>query len=70
MFFKCNFFFLILFQLVKLIKYNSIFLLACVNEYFEEKEKDEETSDLSEDTIYNGYKTVLDSKSADEALVS
>jgi len=41
-----------------------------VNEYFEEEEKDEETSDLSEDTIYNGYKTVLDSKSADEALVS
>ncbi|KAG7536170.1 Aluminum-activated malate transporter [Arabidopsis suecica] len=41
---------------------------ACVNEYFEEEEKDEETSDLSEDTIYNGYKTVLDSKSADEAL--
>ncbi|CAD5334145.1 unnamed protein product [Arabidopsis thaliana] len=41
---------------------------ACVNEYFEEEEKDEETSDLSEDTIYNGYKTVLDSKSTDEAL--
>ncbi|EOA15110.1 hypothetical protein CARUB_v10028483mg [Capsella rubella] len=41
---------------------------ACVNEYFEEEEKEEEISDLSEDIIYNGYKTVLDSKSADEAL--
>ncbi|KAL1217712.1 Aluminum-activated malate transporter 14 [Cardamine amara subsp. amara] len=41
---------------------------ACVNEYFEEEEKDAETSDLSEDTIYNGYKAVLDSKSTDEAL--
>ncbi|XP_010441565.1 PREDICTED: aluminum-activated malate transporter 14-like [Camelina sativa] len=41
---------------------------ACVNEYFEEEEKENETSDLSEDTIYNGYKTVLDSKSTDEAL--
>ncbi|VVB08168.1 unnamed protein product [Arabis nemorensis] len=41
---------------------------ACVNEYFEEEEKDNETSDTSEDMIYNGYKTVLDSKSTDEAL--
>ncbi|ESQ39809.1 hypothetical protein EUTSA_v10001180mg [Eutrema salsugineum] len=44
----------------------SLSIEACVNEYFEE-EKDKETSD-SEDMIYNGYKTVLDSKSTDEAL--
>ncbi|CAN6909859.1 unnamed protein product [Brassica oleracea] len=42
---------------------------ACVKEYFEEEEKDKETSDSSEDMIYDGYKTVLDSKSTDEALV-
>lgn len=47
-----------------------LFLLACVKEYFEEEEKDKETSDSSEDMIYDGYKTVLDSKSTDEALVS
>ncbi|AED95402.1 unnamed protein product [Arabidopsis thaliana] len=44
---------------------------ACVSEYFEEKLKDNETSDSEsddEDLIYNGYNTVLDSKSADEAL--
>ncbi|KFK31454.1 hypothetical protein AALP_AA6G113800 [Arabis alpina] len=41
---------------------------ACVNEYFEEEEKDDETLDSSEDLVYNGYKTVLDSKSTDEAL--
>ncbi|CAH8383573.1 unnamed protein product [Eruca vesicaria subsp. sativa] len=41
---------------------------ACVKEYFEEEEKDKETSDSSEDMIYDGYKTVLDSKSTDEAL--
>ncbi|KAJ0240643.1 Aluminum-activated malate transporter 13 [Hirschfeldia incana] len=41
---------------------------ACVKEYFEEEEKDKETSDSSEDMIYDGYKTVLDSKSSDEAL--
>ncbi|KAL0889309.1 hypothetical protein Bca101_013292 [Brassica carinata] len=41
---------------------------ACVNEYFEEEEKDKETSDSSEDMICNGYKTVLDSKCTDEAL--
>lgn len=47
-------------------------MLACVSEYFEEKLKDNETSDSEsddEDLIYNGYNTVLDSKSADEALV-
>ncbi|CAN8231549.1 unnamed protein product [Cochlearia groenlandica] len=38
---------------------------ACVNEYFEEKEK--ETSDLKE-RIYEGYQAVLDSKSVDETL--
>lgn len=47
-----------------------LFLLACVKEYFGEEEKDKETSDSSEDMIYDGYKTVLDSKSTDEALVS
>ncbi|XP_013597100.1 PREDICTED: aluminum-activated malate transporter 14-like isoform X3 [Brassica oleracea var. oleracea] len=41
---------------------------ACVKEYFGEEEKDKETSDSSEDMIYDGYKTVLDSKSTDEAL--
>ncbi|XP_010441566.1 PREDICTED: aluminum-activated malate transporter 13 [Camelina sativa] len=44
---------------------------ACVSEYFENKEKDKETSDSEsddEELIYKGYKTVLDSKSADEAL--
>ncbi|EOA13165.1 hypothetical protein CARUB_v10026188mg [Capsella rubella] len=44
---------------------------ACVIEYFEDKEGDKETSDSEsddEDLIYKGYKTVLDSKSADEAL--
>ncbi|CAH8278056.1 unnamed protein product [Arabidopsis lyrata] len=44
---------------------------ACVHEYFEDKEKDQESSDSEsddEDLIYKGYKTVLDSKSADEAL--
>lgn len=41
--------------------------IACVNEYFEEKEK--ETSD-SKDRIYEGYQAVLDSKSTDETLVS
>ncbi|CAH2046194.1 unnamed protein product [Thlaspi arvense] len=46
----------------------SLCIEACVKEYFEEEEKDKETSDLSEDTIYNGYKSVLDSKSTDEAL--
>lgn len=46
--------------------------IACVSEYFEDKEKDKETSDSEsddEEVIYKGYKTVLDSKSADEALV-
>ncbi|CAA7014499.1 unnamed protein product [Microthlaspi erraticum] len=46
----------------------SLSIEACVNEYFEEDEKDKETSESSEDMIYNGYKTVLDSKSTDEAL--
>ncbi|CAE6215653.1 unnamed protein product [Arabidopsis arenosa] len=44
---------------------------ACVHEYFEDKERDQESSDSEsddEDLIYKGYKTVLDSKSADEAL--
>ncbi|KAL1217717.1 Aluminum-activated malate transporter 13 [Cardamine amara subsp. amara] len=44
---------------------------ACVSEYFKEKEKDKETSDSEsddEEIIYKGYKTVLDSKSTDEAL--
>lgn len=55
---------------VKKVDYTVFFSLACVNEYFEEEEKDKEASDSSEDMIYNGYKTVLDSKSTDEALVS
>ncbi|KAL0692909.1 hypothetical protein Bca4012_060089 [Brassica carinata] len=46
---------------------------ACVSKYFEEKEKDKEDSDSDDDDddddlIYKGYKTVLDSKSSDEAL--
>ncbi|XP_010439919.1 PREDICTED: aluminum-activated malate transporter 12 [Camelina sativa] len=40
---------------------------ACVNEYFEEKETEKETSD-SKDRIYEGYQAVLDSKSTDETL--
>lgn len=43
------------------------YFVACVSEYFEEKEK--ETSD-SKDKIYEGYQAVLDSKSIDETLVS
>ncbi|CAN6847739.1 unnamed protein product [Brassica oleracea] len=44
---------------------------ACIKKYFEEKEKDKEDSDSEsddDDVIYKGYKTVLDSKSSDEAL--
>ncbi|XP_009592604.1 aluminum-activated malate transporter 12-like [Nicotiana tomentosiformis] len=43
---------------------------ACVNEYFrdEEQQKARENSSDLEDPIYNGYKTVLDSKSFDETL--
>ncbi|KAM3266852.1 aluminum-activated malate transporter 12 [Capsicum annuum] len=43
---------------------------ACVNEYFsdEEQQKSKENSSDLEDPIYNGYKTVLDSKSFDETL--
>ncbi|XP_056845458.1 aluminum-activated malate transporter 13 isoform X2 [Raphanus sativus] len=44
---------------------------ACVTKYFEEKEKDNEDSNSDsddDDVIYKGYKTVLDSKSSDEAL--
>ncbi|MCD9561510.1 Aluminum-activated malate transporter 12 [Datura stramonium] len=43
---------------------------ACVNEYFsdEEQQKAKENSSDLEDPIYNGYKTVLDSKSFDETL--
>lgn len=61
--------FFLLVQLVELINVRC-YLLACVKEYFEEEEIKEETLVLSEDTIYNGYKTVLDSKSTDESLVS
>ncbi|CAH8327468.1 unnamed protein product [Eruca vesicaria subsp. sativa] len=49
----------------------AVFIIACVSKYFEEKEKDTEDSDYEsddEDVIYKGYKTVLDSKSSDEAL--
>ncbi|CAL9225871.1 unnamed protein product [Arabidopsis halleri] len=38
---------------------------ACVNEYFEEKEKEKTDS---KDRIYQGYQAVLDSKSTDETL--
>ncbi|KAG7547100.1 Aluminum-activated malate transporter [Arabidopsis suecica] len=38
---------------------------ACVNEYFEEKEKEKTDS---KDRIYEGYQAVLDSKSTDETL--
>ncbi|KAL3329612.1 hypothetical protein AABB24_033786, partial [Solanum stoloniferum] len=43
---------------------------ACVNEYFsdDEQQKAKENSSDLEDPIYNGYKTVLDSKSFDETL--
>ncbi|XP_047328266.1 aluminum-activated malate transporter 12 [Impatiens glandulifera] len=42
---------------------------ACVNEYFNEDEKEErQDKSLSEDPIYKGYKSVLDSKSIDETL--
>ena len=50
-----------------------ILYIACIKKYFEEKEKDKEDSDSEsddDDVIYKGYKTVLDSKSSDEALVS
>lgn len=50
-----------------------ILYIACVKKYFEEKERDKEDSDSEsddDDVIYKGYKTVLDSKSSDEALVS
>lgn len=49
------------------ILYLCLYVIACVSEYFEEKEK--ETSD-SKDRIYEGYQAVLDSKSTDETLVS
>jgi len=41
--------------------------IACVDEYFEEKEKEKTDS---KDRIYEGYQAVLDSKSTDETLVS
>ncbi|CAN4076042.1 unnamed protein product [Withania somnifera] len=48
----------------------ALFFIACVNEYFtdEEQQKAKENSSDLEDPIYNGYKTVLDSKSFDETL--
>ncbi|CAN0842961.1 Aluminum-activated malate transporter 12 [Linum grandiflorum] len=47
---------------------------ACVNDYFSdqevpaEKEDDDADDEKEEDPIYQGYKAVLDSKSADETL--
>ncbi|KAJ8552702.1 hypothetical protein K7X08_020095 [Anisodus acutangulus] len=45
---------------------------GCVSEYFsdEEQQKARENSSDLEDPIYNGYKTVLDSKSFDETLTN
>ncbi|XP_054810454.1 aluminum-activated malate transporter 12-like [Prosopis cineraria] len=43
---------------------------ACVNEYFKNGviQENEDVKSSSEDTIYKGYKAVLDSKSTDETL--
>ncbi|MFQ6650891.1 hypothetical protein Gotur_022755 [Gossypium turneri] len=41
---------------------------ACVNEYFNDPEINENQDKSSEDPIYKGYKAVLDSKSIDETL--
>ncbi|XP_073002619.1 aluminum-activated malate transporter 12-like [Typha latifolia] len=43
---------------------------VCVNEYFEDKNKNEKATDekTSKDLIYEGYKAVLESKSKDETL--
>nr|XP_043613439.1 aluminum-activated malate transporter 12-like [Erigeron canadensis] len=40
----------------------------CVNEYFSDREPDAGKDKLTEDSIYNNYKSVLDSKSTDETL--
>ena len=42
---------------------------ACVNEYFVDTDIEDTKNQSSEDPIYEGYKTVLDSKPKDEALV-
>ncbi|XVF52388.1 hypothetical protein PTKIN_Ptkin05aG0014100 [Pterospermum kingtungense] len=41
---------------------------ACVNEYFDESDTNENRGKSSDDPIYKGYKAVLDSKSTDETL--
>ncbi|KAJ8774425.1 hypothetical protein K2173_016871 [Erythroxylum novogranatense] len=41
---------------------------VCVDKYFSDPDKEENENEPSEDPIYTGYKTVLDSKSRDEAL--
>ncbi|GER47375.1 aluminum-activated [Striga asiatica] len=41
---------------------------ACVNEYFSNEEQKVDKDESSEDQIYKGYKSVLDSKSTDETL--
>lgn len=43
---------------------------ACVNEYFNDVDKEKTQDKSPEDPIYKGYKAVLDSKSQDETLVS
>lgn len=43
---------------------------ACVDEYFNDAEKEVAQDKSLEDPIYKGYKAVLDSKSIDETLVS
>ncbi|KAM7254116.1 hypothetical protein ACFE04_031798 [Oxalis oulophora] len=44
---------------------------ACINEYFNAVENETTTTESTEDeTIYKGYKAVLDSKSIDEMLAS
>ena len=47
-------------------------LAACVNEYFKDKDMGviEEETEASKDSMYKGYRVVLDSKSSDESLVS
>ncbi|KAH9302669.1 hypothetical protein KI387_014252 [Taxus chinensis] len=45
-------------------------LEGCVSEYFDEHPYDNMTEDESEDPIYQGYKSVLDSKASDESLAA
>ncbi|KAH9295448.1 hypothetical protein KI387_039036, partial [Taxus chinensis] len=42
----------------------------CVSEYFDDHPHDNMIEDESEDPIYQGYKSVLDSKASDESLAT